>query len=715
MAASKPTPAGASVGGSVDTQQGAQASGQGQAPKPEAKESGKPDLIVKVGIGPGFRGDNDGDIFATGKFGDDWNHTHTQFKLAPVWQMNNSTKFRVKGGFEIAYQNIKGNERSPGSIHMGELGLILDLQNTDAFLGINGGKVQFLPFFDLGVHFALAGGDTPLNSIRIFPTFGPGMTADLSVGILGVNIPKVMQVNLAVQPGMYWYHNTKDAGENVGGWSIMPQLVFRGPVDRKPDVRVTDRVIEKEVCKNLQAEADRYWANTKDLRDKNAKLEQKLADIREYLETRPEDPMSVAQIWKASWVGHIESELGTAAPDKKAEIQKAIKEAQATKRSETKNILKKVEGLPETTIDAAIASADAEFPPNYDFYIHNLKQAPDVSKTRPIINVKDCKIGQDQVDKLEQDYLIYRDNNRYLTQKIQDIKIVVGKEGKVDPILFLTLLDVNQPNFGTNRSRPGDITDLTAYIGSAQKPLDAKDPGLLKILNKNIQNRGERTKIFEQAEFELEELKELANWMLGKGGLKSGKEMEVEISGGDPKAVDGKVDESNPKIKMLRELQKTYKIRVEGHTDLRGKPEDNMTLSQRRSETIRLILIGFGVAPERIEAIGYGQTRPKAKEVGSNQAIQTARVKNRRTEYRIAGSSKPTGVSVEEWGGAGAVEEKGRHVPDSDLGDKADTTDPIKKPKEKKVPETKPGETKVPETKPGEKKPSPWDVKPKPK
>ncbi|MEA3385908.1 MAG: OmpA family protein [Thermodesulfobacteriota bacterium] len=54
------------------------------------------------------------------------------------------------------------------------------------------------------------------------------------------------------------------------------------------------------------------------------------------------------------------------------------------------------------------------------------------------------------------------------------------------------------------------------------------------------------------------------------------------------------------------------KIRIEGHTDSTGPEEYNLRLSQRRAEAVKQLLVSKVVYPNRITAIGYGESRPKA-------------------------------------------------------------------------------------------------------
>jgi peptidoglycan-associated lipoprotein len=54
------------------------------------------------------------------------------------------------------------------------------------------------------------------------------------------------------------------------------------------------------------------------------------------------------------------------------------------------------------------------------------------------------------------------------------------------------------------------------------------------------------------------------------------------------------------------------KVRVEGHTDERGGSEYNLALGQRRAEAVRKALEVYGVKAGQIEAVSFGEERPKA-------------------------------------------------------------------------------------------------------
>lgn len=64
---------------------------------------------------------------------------------------------------------------------------------------------------------------------------------------------------------------------------------------------------------------------------------------------------------------------------------------------------------------------------------------------------------------------------------------------------------------------------------------------------------------------------------------------------------------------------------VDGHTDARGRDETNLRLSQRRAEAVRNYLVSAGIDAARLDAQGYGRTRPKARDPldPANRRVET--------------------------------------------------------------------------------------------
>lgn len=80
---------------------------------------------------------------------------------------------------------------------------------------------------------------------------------------------------------------------------------------------------------------------------------------------------------------------------------------------------------------------------------------------------------------------------------------------------------------------------------------------------------------------------------------------------------------------VLSEFRKTG-ISVEGHTDSIGGNAYNQGLSERRASAVASYLNYKGVVSNRLNTIGYGESRP----VGSN-ATTSGKAQNRRVELRI--------------------------------------------------------------------------------
>jgi peptidoglycan-associated lipoprotein len=83
------------------------------------------------------------------------------------------------------------------------------------------------------------------------------------------------------------------------------------------------------------------------------------------------------------------------------------------------------------------------------------------------------------------------------------------------------------------------------------------------------------------------------------------------------------------KASVLR-ANPAVEIRVEGHADERGSTEYNLSLGQRRAESVRVFLTGYGITGNRVATISYGKERPVVE--GSTEA---AWARNRRAEFAI--------------------------------------------------------------------------------
>ncbi len=98
----------------------------------------------------------------------------------------------------------------------------------------------------------------------------------------------------------------------------------------------------------------------------------------------------------------------------------------------------------------------------------------------------------------------------------------------------------------------------------------------------------------------------------------------------------GKAILKNESFGLLNEVAQAildhpkFQVRIEGHTDSVGSDVANQRLSQSRADTVRRYLVGQGVAPDRLIAIGMGEEVPL-----DDNSTEAGRSVNRRVEFHI--------------------------------------------------------------------------------
>jgi outer membrane protein OmpA-like peptidoglycan-associated protein len=81
-------------------------------------------------------------------------------------------------------------------------------------------------------------------------------------------------------------------------------------------------------------------------------------------------------------------------------------------------------------------------------------------------------------------------------------------------------------------------------------------------------------------------------------------------------------------VDILR--QKEWNLKLEGHTDNKGSADYNLKLSKARANSVKKYLEEKGIKPTRIEADGFGSTKPIA-----DNSTEQGREKNRRVEFKV--------------------------------------------------------------------------------
>jgi len=87
-------------------------------------------------------------------------------------------------------------------------------------------------------------------------------------------------------------------------------------------------------------------------------------------------------------------------------------------------------------------------------------------------------------------------------------------------------------------------------------------------------------------------------------------------------------------LNTLLTLNPQLKIQLSSHTDCRGEVDYNINLSQKRAESAVNYLLESGIAPERMKAKGYGESKPMDT-CNCDDCTEEQHQINRRTTFKI--------------------------------------------------------------------------------
>jgi outer membrane protein OmpA-like peptidoglycan-associated protein len=92
-------------------------------------------------------------------------------------------------------------------------------------------------------------------------------------------------------------------------------------------------------------------------------------------------------------------------------------------------------------------------------------------------------------------------------------------------------------------------------------------------------------------------------------------------------------DEHYPTLVLMTAILKEYpysKFVVEGNADSEGTNTMNQTLSENRAVSVKNYLVENGIQADRLQTIGFGETKP----IGTNRTAK-GKEKNRRVEFSL--------------------------------------------------------------------------------
>ncbi|CAM1361460.1 Flagellar motor protein MotB [Tenacibaculum soleae] len=96
--------------------------------------------------------------------------------------------------------------------------------------------------------------------------------------------------------------------------------------------------------------------------------------------------------------------------------------------------------------------------------------------------------------------------------------------------------------------------------------------------------------------------------------------------------------DTKKEIDKVIELMKKYPemiVEIGTHSDIRGKSKYNLELSQKRATSTRMYFMEKGIEPDRIFAVGYGETKPIIKCKTEDSCTEEQHELNRRCEFVI--------------------------------------------------------------------------------
>ncbi len=89
------------------------------------------------------------------------------------------------------------------------------------------------------------------------------------------------------------------------------------------------------------------------------------------------------------------------------------------------------------------------------------------------------------------------------------------------------------------------------------------------------------------------------------------------------------------KVIILMKKYPEMIIEIGTHSDIRGNNRYNLELSQKRATSVRMYFLENGIEPDRISAIGYGETKPIVKCKTEDACSEEQHEVNRRCEFVV--------------------------------------------------------------------------------
>jgi peptidoglycan-associated lipoprotein len=209
-------------------------------------------------------------------------------------------------------------------------------------------------------------------------------------------------------------------------------------------------------------------------------------------------------------------------------------------------------------------------------------------------------------------------------ETVENVKVkIIGSDGSI-----------NESNTGKDGAYSFRIKEANTYTVSTETGPTSKDPTHNKLgflANKDarvISTVGEGNSKDFVADFAVKPIVEVLRMP------------EVRYELGSAKLAPEAKDSLEYLYNILKE-NPTIVVQLSAHTDSRGDDKSNMELSQARAQScVDYLVKEKGINEKRLEAKGYGETRPvvtedQIKKAKTKEEQEALHAKNRRTEFKV--------------------------------------------------------------------------------
>ncbi|MEM9886788.1 MAG: OmpA family protein [Bacteroidota bacterium] len=200
----------------------------------------------------------------------------------------------------------------------------------------------------------------------------------------------------------------------------------------------------------------------------------------------------------------------------------------------------------------------------------------------------------------------------------------------------------NGPSTTTTQRGGRTITVEVEEIVEAARVEEVEIPAEYRTITKKVLVSDETVEEIQvPAEYATVTTENLAS----KGGLKVWEEIDCKLTDynvlpilyefGSARLTSASRRIIDDKLYALMRDKSNISVEITSHTDARGSASGNLSLSERRAQSVVNYLVNKGISRSRLVAKGFGETRLKNRCRDGVDCAESEHAINRRTEFRV--------------------------------------------------------------------------------